>query len=667
VARLLGRFNVCKDRPRCDESRPYELCVALLIFLLAGLCDAVPVERFQPLKDTLTQYGILKIPEPSDYPDVPAIALLSITEYRQMGSRHTRSYHKVLKILTSQGKEYTKIRIPCFTTCHIEARTIKTSGKIVNLPSKDLYRNQNLSGYQSPFFFAQFAMPGVETGDVIEYKATIEYPVPFFLEDFRFQEPYPVIKGVFFLTHPSQDSYTYVRYSPPGSPGVLVSQSQFLEGPVRWSRTTFVVENVKDAPDIPYSPKSRQDLPGMRLMIEVRSERRFEVFRDWYKYGEFVLRQTSSPQYNGTDVLKFAQDVAGNSEDIKEIIRRIYGTAEKSIQITEDSLLSAGFEFRQPDKVLKEKVAAPHDFALFLAACFRLKRWSSDLVLVNSHERPDASKDSVFPPDLDLVFLNVKTPIGEFLLDCNQNGLPAFHISSSAMNRFALGIPLFTVTSQFTRAGVYTSTMPFREGNVSRMEIVAAPEENRWKLDFHWTLGGEFQSSWVKIFRLKGETELKKQLIQELRSHSEAFDFHEVTYQFTVNGMEIRAKAYRVRNPLQEKLEMLQNDFWDAGFDLRPHLLEQRVNRLLLPVVGEISSVLKIDLSGETSTVPDPITVDCPPVRYSVSFVEQNHELRIEEKFLIQDMGIRPSVFPKFSDFLNQYYKNHYWSVLLAS
>jgi hypothetical protein len=168
------------------------LCL-LLFSLFYSTLEAVPVQRFQPLKDTLNEYVILKVPEASDYPDVPAVALLSLQEYKQNGPKHTRRYHKILKILTQEGKQFTNIRLPCYSTCHIEARTVKANGKVINLPSKDLYRNQNLSGYKSPFFLAQFAMPGVEPGDIVEYIATVDYSMPFFMEDYRFSEPYPLV------------------------------------------------------------------------------------------------------------------------------------------------------------------------------------------------------------------------------------------------------------------------------------------------------------------------------------------------------------------------------------------------------------------------------------------------------------------------------------------
>ena len=642
------------------------LCLFLLLLSCSTL-EAGPAQRFQPLKDTLNEYGILKVPEASDYPDVPAVAVLSLQEYKQNGPKHTRRYHKILKILTAEGKQYTNIRLPCFSTCHVEARTIKANGKIIHLPSKDLYRNQNLSGYNSPFFLAQFAMPGVEPGDIVEYVATVDYSMPFFLEDFRFSEPYPLLKGMLILVHPVEDSYAYVRYSPPGAKPVQVSQDRITGQQNYFSRTIFVVEKVPAAIEEPYSPKARQDLPGVRLILQARTGRQIEVFKDWFSYGNFVASQISVPGIIDPDVLQFAENAAGNGNDIREIIKAIYAAAEKRIQITDETIWMNGFEFRPPQDVWKDKVAAPHEFALFLATCFKSKRWSSDLVLVNSYEQAETSKDRVFPLDLDLVFLNVKTPMGEFLLDCSGNGIAPFQLSAAGMNRFALGIPLFVTATKFTKGGSYTSRTSFREGNRNHIEIVATPSENQWNLDFRWTLAGEFGTEWLRLYRQKGETELRKKYMTRLRSHMDAFDFRDIQYNFTGNGLEIRGKASRPRKKLDAKDEVIQNEMWDSGFDLRPHLVENRINRLVLPASGEFSSTLRLRAPGSKAVLPAAVHLDCAPIQYSLAFQKQKEDIVIEEKLSIRDMEIRAPSFSKFSDFLNQYYEKHFWAILLTA
>jgi hypothetical protein len=261
----------------------------------------------------------------------------------------------------------------------------------------------------------------------------------------------------------------------------------------------------------------------------------------------------------------------------------------------------------------------------------------------------------------------VKTPVGEFLLDCSGNGIAPFQLSSTGMNRFALGIPLFVAVTKFTKGGAYTSRTSFREGNRNHIEIVATPSDNQWNLDFRWTLAGEFGAEWLRLYRQKGETELRKKYMTRLRSHMDAFDFRDIQHSFTVNGLEIRGKALRPRKKLDPTQEVLQNEIWDSGFDLRPHLVENRINRLVLPASGEFSSTLRVRAAGSKATLPAAIHLDCAPLQYSLAFQKQKEEIVVEEKLSIRDMEIKSSSFPKFSGFLNQYYEKHFWAILLTT
>src|SRR5262249_23436525 len=103
----------------------------MLVLSFPAVAAALAPQKFEPLKDTLSRYGIIRIPEASDYPDIPAIALLSETEYKEVGASHIRRYHRVIKVLTTAGKEYTSVSIPCYSECRIDGRTIKADGKIL--------------------------------------------------------------------------------------------------------------------------------------------------------------------------------------------------------------------------------------------------------------------------------------------------------------------------------------------------------------------------------------------------------------------------------------------------------------------------------------------------------------------------------------------------------
>ncbi len=637
--------------------------IATIALLLFAAAVSFATEAFHPLDDTLRQYQILKMPGAADYPDIPAVAILSLTEYRQLDAKHERRIHKIIKILTQAGKQYTTIKLPCLSTCRILARTIKPDGKIQNLPSRELVRTEKLTTYSSPYFLAQFAMPGVEPGDLIEYMATLEYPYPFLIDDFHFAEPLPALKAILVLTHPSDYAYSYVRYSPPGSSPIQVSRDSYVESQNQYSRTIFVVDHVRPAMIEPQSSGAVQGVPGLRIVIQNRMGRDYDIFKDWWSYGAFVAEQARVAPMLPGEIRNFVLESTEDKTDPAAMVRAVYQQADRRIRIVEETLPESGFEFEDPSETFKAKVATPHSFALFLTSCFRILRWSSDLILVNSHDKAEANKEAVFPLDLDLVYLNVKTPAGEILLDCNQNGMPANLISSDAMNRFAVGIPLL-LESQFKAGEVYTTRTPYREGNKSHLELSAIPETGRWKLEFRWFLGGEFQTEFVRIYRQQGDAELRKAVVVFLRSRIRANDLSGMEYQFLQTGIELKGTGSVPRRTISGDLEMLQNEFWISDFEVRQSLLEGRVSPLLLPVAGEISSSYKIRIP-EGTLLPASAQLECGPARYDLSFQKQARETQINEKLIIRDLQLRPANFVKFVEFLNQYYANHFWSILI--
>ena len=107
------------------------------------------------------------------------------------------------------------------------------------------------------------------------------------------------------------------------------------------------------------------------------------------------------------------------------------------------------------------------------------------------------------------MFLNVKTAKAEFLLDCNGNGMPPGGISSEAMNRFALVIPVGTEVNTRTMTP-YLTNMLFREGNKMHLDLNCVPAADAWNLDFRWYLGGELQKKWIDLYRQEGDAVLKQ-------------------------------------------------------------------------------------------------------------------------------------------------------------
>jgi Domain of Unknown Function with PDB structure (DUF3857) len=636
------------------------------LFWLTASASALPPHRFEPLADVLKKYAIAKIPEASEYPAIPAIALLSFQEFKQLPSGHQRILHRIIKIFTAKGKEYATLKIPCLASCRVDGRTIKADGKVIGLPSKDIIRAEKFTDYTAPYHYAQFALPQVEPGDIIEYVATVESPNPFFIDDFRFDDPYPALKGVLVLTHPDDYSYSYVRYAPPGVSAIQVTRSTFSELPTKYISTMFVVRNIPAYLDEPLSDHLPQTQPGVRIVIDGRFGTRVEGFQDWWKYGEFIGKRATITPIIGGPIKAFILEAAGKNTAPAVVVKAIYEAAQKKIQIVDRSLMLTGFEFEKAEQVLKKRKATPHDFALFLATCFKNLKWDADLILVNSYNQPEARKDAAFPLDLNLIFLNVKSPGGEFLLDCNKNGRITNLLPSEAINRFALGIPL-SYDFQTVEVTPFVSTIPYREGNISRFEVDASPAENVWLIDFRWFLGGEFQSEFANTARQEDPAKLKKEVAEFLRSRIHVTEIRDIQYQFVAGGIELEGKASLPRLKASADLEMLQNYVWISGFDLRQYLLEGRKSPLRLPVVGEISSRYRFKLlPGMNASLPAPFESHCGPVSYSLSFQKQPQGMQVEEKLNFKDLFIKQAQFDQFGVFLDSYYTSHFWSVLFS-
>lgn len=639
-------------------------CVALIFVLLNVFnVQAVTAQKFEPLKDTLARYNVVKIPEPSDYPDVPAVGLLSITEYNQIGTTHERKIHRIVKILTAAGKEHTRVRIPCFGSCRLDGRTIKPDGTIVNLPSRDLIRSEKITQYSAPYTFLRFALPAVEPGDIIEYKATIELPFPFYLDDYSFSEVYPLVKSVFILTHPDDYSYFYQRL---GTAQISTNNDQFLDGQIKKFRTMFSVDNVKAEEQEPYAPDTSEGQPRIRLVMNGHLGEKLEIFKNWFEYGTFVADRSRIPSIAAPKVAQFVREIVGKETSPAVVIPKIFRKADQEIQIVNKTIIQSGFEFQAPEDTLEKKIGTPHDFAIFLAECFKFMKWDSELALVNSHNRPAASKENAFPLDLDMVFLNVKTANGEFLLDCSGNGMPPGLLSSAAMNRFALVIPVGTEVNTRTMSP-YLTTMLYRDGNKTHMDFNLVAAKDVWNIDFKWYLGGELQKEWIEIYRQEGDSALKRAIAVEARTRIHADQIQQIEYSFVGNGIEVKGRGTARRSKTGPGMEAVVNDFWDPVFTFKQFLFDGRTKPILLPIAGELSSTVTIQLEpGMEPVLPASADIQCTPLKYLLQFSRQGQQLRIQENLTAHDMLIKQSLFPKFAEFLDRYQSNHFWMILMS-
>jgi hypothetical protein len=636
----------------------------LFVLAFAIFAEAVPTQRFEPLKDTLARYNVVRIPEAADYPDIPAVGLLSVTEYNQIGNTHERKLHRVIKILTAAGKEHSRVRIPCYSSCRLDGRTIKANGTIVNLPSRDLIRTERITEYMAPVHFVRFALPAVEPGDIIEFTATVTFPFPFYIDDFQFAEPYPLIKSVLVLVHPEDYSYFYTRLG--GNAQIGVKNDQYLEGQIRKLRTVFTVENLKASENEPHSPDTFEGQPHVRLVLDGRLGEKIEFLKNWFEYGSFISELARIPSIPDPKVAQFVRETVGKETNPAVAIPMLFRKADQQITIVKRTLVQSGFYFQEPQDTLEKKIGTPQDFALFLASCLKFLKMDSELALVNSHRRPAVNKENAFPLDLDLLFLNVKGQKAEFLLDCNGNGMPPGLISSEAMNRFALVIPIGTEVNTRTMTP-YLTTMLFRDGNKMHVDLNLTPAADAWNLDFRLYLGGEIQKEWIDIYRQQGDAALKRALAVEARSRIRADEMQSVEYSFVGNGIEVKGRGTLRRSKNGPNMETVVNEFWEPGFGFRQYLIDGRSNPLLLPIAGELSSTITIQLEpGIEPILPASTEIFCTPLNYSLQFNKTKQQLRVNESLKMKDVLVRPALFPKFAEFLDRYHASHYWMILMS-
>lgn len=623
-------------------------------------------QRLAPLTETLQGYGIHQMPSKEDYPESGAVVVLSEQEYRQFGEAHEKRIHKIIKILTHSGSSAATVALPCPTSCRIEGRTIKSDGRMIALPSRDVVRSQNRSEFSSAFSAVQFVFPSAEPGDVLEYIATLSYVEPFFVDDYRFAENYPVLKGVLILTHPDDFSYSYIRVSPPDT-SVSVRTDQVQEATFHRIRTIFVVNNVAALAEEPYSSGFQDTNPGVRLFIQVMSGHKIDFFTDWQKFGGFIGKAFIAKTLRTGPIKDFVQEQISKSSDPTQQLRSIHDAADRRIEIdSSPGRALSGFPYQTAEEVFKSGWGTPEDFALFLATCYRNMNWAVDLILVNSSEKPRASATSAFPPDLDLVLLKVKTTTGEFYIDCNSNGMNVGMLSSSSMNRFAVGIPVLMDFQSVPPMG-YVMATPSLDVVQSRMDVTLRPEAQAWNLQAHWSMQGDLYQQ-LSAYRIQeGDARLSTKIGELVRSELHA-RIQRVDYKMQAGEVVVDATGSVPRRSMGGGITLLQSPAEDAGLHLSSSLFQDRGTPVILPIRGEVSVTYHIQPeAGQSLSIPQSYRVDCNPVQYTFSAGLANRELTIEEKWLIRDLKIAPESFPKFLQLAQYASEAHHWSVLSSA
>jgi hypothetical protein len=150
------------------------LCALIvLVFLICCSSSLWAGIGFQPVNP-----AELKMTSEPLAPGAPAVIL-----YRQvdrddsnLGRIHEDNYVRI-KILTEEGRKHANIEIPFLKgiddVLHIEARTIKRDGSIVDFDGK-VFEKSLLKSHRLNYLAKTFTLPAIEPGCIIEYSYTLD-------------------------------------------------------------------------------------------------------------------------------------------------------------------------------------------------------------------------------------------------------------------------------------------------------------------------------------------------------------------------------------------------------------------------------------------------------------------------------------------------------------
>ena len=189
------------------------ICYMVLVvsFILNIDCSPSKTVHFKEVE--WEKLDMENLAEQKDYPEASAVFLLDDGEFN-VGENSIFTRHIIVRILNEAGLRYANIEIPFDEgneVHNIKGRTIKKDGTVIELQPSDIHEKTLFPDF---ILYADskakvFAMPGVETGSVIEYSYSILYKIPF-APSWKFQREEPVLLSRITLEVPDFLKYRFL-------------------------------------------------------------------------------------------------------------------------------------------------------------------------------------------------------------------------------------------------------------------------------------------------------------------------------------------------------------------------------------------------------------------------------------------------------------------------
>jgi hypothetical protein len=362
-------------------------------------------EEKEMLDDADVADMIKTAPSPEEMQGMSAVYLLN-GEKDVVNSDGTGTYelHVVIKILDKQAIPLGEIRIPYNSdeaTLEISlARTILPDYSVVNVSKDNIKEMSPYSAFPlySNIKLKQFAMPAMDVGNVIEYKATLKVFKPlmpgFFFTYWSFPPGLPVVLSTLQVDMPENMEEAYLMKNMD-----LETQKTVKDGRkiFRWEAQKVFIGGIFE----PLLPPYNEACPNMVFCAK----------KDWEDVAKWFY-SLATPQINADEKMKtYVQDVVKRKAgDREKVMKELYEFVSQKIRYVAMPLKSSSYQPHKAGEIFRDRYGDCKDKSTLLISLYSIAGIEADFALLKTRHEGQLIKDF---PALDFNHCVVAVPKGE--------------------------------------------------------------------------------------------------------------------------------------------------------------------------------------------------------------------------------------------------------------
>jgi hypothetical protein len=278
-----------------------------------------------------------------------------------------------VKIFTDRGREaYSKVDIPYLSRTDIKdvaARTIKSDGTIVDLKKEDVFEKTIVKVSGNKLKAKSFAMPGVETGAIVEYRwREVRNNSITFYDRFELQRDIPVRLIEYHLKPARFQTFTSI--------GMNARTYHGNTTPFVKEKDGFFLTTMSNVPAFREEPRMPpEDQLRAWMLVYYTIDENLPAEKLWPKVGKEVYEAYKPVLKPSDEVRKAAAEAIGDASTPEEKLIRLFNYSRDKIKNVNDDALGMTKEERAkikenktPSDTLKRGTGTGEDIDVLFAA-----------------------------------------------------------------------------------------------------------------------------------------------------------------------------------------------------------------------------------------------------------------------------------------------------------